>query len=619
MIDRLIPACKDYLWGGTRLKEEYGKQCDTAVLAETWELSCHPDGPSRLECAGISLPEYLAAHPECAGPAAARFSEFPLLVKLIDAERDLSIQVHPDDAYAQEHEHQNGKTEMWYVVDCAPGASLCYGFRQTLSRAEFEQAIRENALTDRLRRVEVHPGDVFFVKAGTVHAIGAGCLIAEIQQSSNVTYRVSDYGRLGADGKPRPLHIRQALEVSTLAPAPSDLDFGGHLGKCRAFTVDRRRCAGSLSLPADGNSFHGLLFLEGSAQVSCPGRTLEAKKGQCLFVDAGTACRLSGNCALLDIYVEPPVCRIGIDLGGTAIKAGVVDRENRIIAQVQRPTLARRPWREIAEDMTLAAREAVSAAGLTMEDIASVGVGSPGIVNAAAGTVVYANNLPGWEQVPLAETLQTMLHLPVRISNDANCAALGEALAGAARGASSALLLTLGTGVGGGVVYNGRIFDTGPGSVEIGHTSLCAGGALCTCGRRGCLEAYCSATALIRFSAEAAKAHPDSLLNTLCGGDLSKMDGRIPFEAAKQGDAAAQAVVNAYLTHLGEGVTNLVNLFRPEVVLLSGGICGQGETLTAPVERFLRQNAFGRERLPLPPVRIAALGNAAGLVGAANL
>ena len=233
---KLKPACKDYLWGGDRLRTDFGVESDLHPLAEAWVLSCHPDGPSTIvngPYAGKTLAEYIEAEGKgVLGSDCAPFAMFPVLTKLIDAKGDLSIQVHPSDEYALEHEHQYGKTEMWYIVDCEPGAYLYYGFDHEISGEEFARRIQDNTLTEVLNAAPVHKGDVFFIPSGTLHAICHGIVIAEIQQNSNVTYRVYDYGRVGADGKPRALHIQQALAVTKCTP-PEKLDFGGHLGQCK--------------------------------------------------------------------------------------------------------------------------------------------------------------------------------------------------------------------------------------------------------------------------------------------------------------------------------------------------------------------------------------------------
>lgn len=312
--------------------------------------------------------------------------------------------------------------------------------------------------------------------------------------------------------------------------------------------------------------------------------------------------------------------RIGIDLGGTNIKAAIVDTENHILAKSSCTTGAQRSWQAVASDMIALARTLMDQNGLSSSDCVGVGVGCPGTIDAAAGRVVYSNNLKDWQDVPLAEFISEALGLPVKISNDANCAALGECAAGAAKGCQSAVLLTLGTGVGGGVVWDGKVFEGGPGGIELGHTLLRRGGELCTCGRKGCIEAYCSATALIRDAVRAAQAHPESRLNELCGGDpASNINGKIPFDAAQAGDEAARQVVTDYIEYLGEAVTDMVNIFRPQMVLLSGGVCAQGDVLTIPLTEYVQQKAFAGTLLKTPPVHIAALGSDAGLIGAACL
>ena len=286
---KLTPACKDYLWGGDKLREDFGIESDCRPLAEAWVLSCHPDGPSIVATgplAGKTLPEYINKEgPACLGTDCEKFSDFPILGKLIDAKGDLSIQVHPSNEYALEHEHQYGKTEMWYILDCEPGAFLYYGFDHEISREEFERRIQDNTLTEVLNAAPVHKGDCFFIPAGTLHAICQGIVIAEIQQNSNVTYRVYDYGRVGADGKPRALHIPQALAVTELKP-PKAQDFGGHLAQCDYFTVDvyDNDFAGT----AGPESFVSLLVVDGEGTVTCGGETMAVKKGDSLFIPANS-------------------------------------------------------------------------------------------------------------------------------------------------------------------------------------------------------------------------------------------------------------------------------------------------------------------------------------------
>ena len=295
---KLTPACKDYLWGGEKLRQDYGIQSQLHPLAEAWVLSCHPDGPSVVATgplAGKTLPEYIQEKgPGCLGADCEKFTDFPILAKFIDAKGDLSIQVHPSNEYALAHEHQFGKTEMWYVLDCEPGATLYYGFQHQISREEFQQRIQDNTLTEVLNAVPVEKGDLFFIPAGTLHAIRKGIVVAEIQQNSNVTYRIYDYGRVGADGKPRQLHIQQALEVTQRTPPQPDPDFHGHLAQCPYFTVDVMD--GRFTLDCGPESFVSVLVLEGTGALWEGDESMSLRKGESLFIPAGAGqCRLEGD------------------------------------------------------------------------------------------------------------------------------------------------------------------------------------------------------------------------------------------------------------------------------------------------------------------------------------
>lgn len=312
---KLKAACKDYIWGGTRLRTEYNQQSDAQKVAESWMLSSHPDGPSTIvngEYEGMLLPEYLAkAGREVFGTDCNKFPDFPVLIKLIDAKDRLSIQVHPDDDYARAHGGEFGKTEMWYIVDCEPGASLYYGFDHPISKDEFRQRIENNTLEEVLNKVLVHPGDVFFIESRTLHAIGAGILIAEIQQSSNLTYRIYDYGRIGKDGKPRELHIPQALDVTRLAQPTRPTHAQGAretsagysrilLSSCDIFTVYEMKIH-EAALNADKKSFHSFVCLDGDAILAEDGKPmLSFQKGDSIFVPAGFGeYTVKGDCRVL--------------------------------------------------------------------------------------------------------------------------------------------------------------------------------------------------------------------------------------------------------------------------------------------------------------------------------
>ena len=307
----LQPACKSAVWGRNRLRA-YGKQSDAANIAETWELSCHPNGPSSVEggeYGGRTLPEAIEAMgPACLGTATGKF---PVLVKLLDAASDLSIQVHPTDAYAREHEHELGKNEMWVILHAEPGAKLLCGFRGRPSGEEIRRRIEDCTLPEVLGELYVRPGDVVVIPAGMVHAIGGGITLAEIQQSSDATYRLYDYGRLGLDGKPRALHVGKALDVLQVAPPPAVLNPGPDetgtalLCDCPFFRVERWT-KGREFRPQGG--FAGLLTVEGELLVRGEGYEQALAAGRTMFIPADApALTLSGSFTALAVFAKKAV------------------------------------------------------------------------------------------------------------------------------------------------------------------------------------------------------------------------------------------------------------------------------------------------------------------------
>lgn len=316
----LKPAGKDYLWGGTRLNDEFAKGIDLNPLAETWECSTHPDGPSTVASgtfAGQTLAEVLEAHPEFLGSRHPD-GKFPLLIKFIDAKKDLSVQVHPDDDYARTHENgQNGKSEMWYVLDAQKGAKLVYGLRHDCTEQELRQAIADGTLMNHLQQVPIQKDDLFFIQAGTIHAIGAGALVAEIQENSNLTYRLYDYDRVGKDGKKRQLHIDKALQVANLHSSAEPRQplrvlkyrqgvASELLTRCKYFEVyrmlvnsERRQ---QVHYRADEVSFRVLLCVDGCGTIRFDGGEITFYKGDCIFVPADSAVlTIHGQAQFLDV------------------------------------------------------------------------------------------------------------------------------------------------------------------------------------------------------------------------------------------------------------------------------------------------------------------------------
>ena len=611
---KLRPSCKDYLWGGHRLVEEYGKEYEGEILAETWELSCHPDGPSTIvngAYAGKTLEEYIEeAGKEVLGKNCRRFRDFPILIKFIDAKQNLSIQVHPDNRYALKNEGQYGKTEMWYVMDAGKDAFLYYGFKKEISKEEFARRIQEDTLLEVLNAVPVQKGDVLFIESGTIHAIGEDILIAEIQQNSNVTYRVYDYGRVGKDGKKRDLHIEKALAVTNRVPLIKSKSSYPHVADCDYFTVDKLNLDGQMMRRMEGyvseESFVSILILDGEGTVSC-GDEVTYKKGDSLFLPAGSGTYvIEGSCDALITTIREKAApvRIGIDIGGTDTKIGLVDVHQKLIDAVCIPTEAEKPVKEVIQKVGERALELLEKNGIPMDQCVGAGIGVPGTVDRKAGVVRYSNNIR-WEEVRLADEIGKYLPIPVEIANNADCAALGEAVAGAGKECSDVVMLTLGTGVGGGIILDGEIYEgRGMGGSELGHMVIVENGEPCTCGRRGCLEAYVSITALKREAYRTAG---------------KEMDQEEIFALAEQGDPGMKKVVEAYIRRLGLGIVNIVNIFRPQLVLLGGDIPKQGESLLSPLRRIVEEECFGRDKGDVPEIEEAILGREAGMIGAAGL
>lgn len=306
----------------------------------------------------------------------------------------------------------------------------------------------------------------------------------------------------------------------------------------------------------------------------------------------------------------------GIDLGGTNIAAGIVDRDYRILATATAPTPKGVDGKTLAAAIAKVAREAAAKLGITIDDVAGVGMGSPGYIDPERGVNHFSGNL-GLTEDPMAQNLSDCLGgKPVRLGNDANVAAYAEYVAGAARGSRRSVMVTLGTGIGVGVIIDGS--DHGM-AAEGGHMVIYYHGRHCTCGHDGCFEAYASATALITQTREAMQRHRESRLWQLCGGDLEKVNGKTPFDGRDAGDPTAIAVVEQYLEFLAYGISNLINIFEPDSVIIGGGISAQGEKLLAPLRELVHEMVYHPLFAERCKLAIAELGNSAGIIGAAGL
>ncbi len=309
---------------------------------------------------------------------------------------------------------------------------------------------------------------------------------------------------------------------------------------------------------------------------------------------------------------------IGIDIGGMSIKGGLIDENGVVYAKKSVVTQAEAHYSVIVKDIADLCFALMAEKGLTKDDIQGVGMGIPGTINSKTGVITYANNI-NFEKVPIEKEFRKYIDVPTFIGNDANVAALGEQRFGAGKGYNDVIVVTLGTGVGSGIICDGKLLEGKMGAGgEAGHIGIKIGGEMCSCGKRGCWEAYASASALIRQTKRAIEKHPDSLMVKFAEEE-GKVSGKTAFQAAREDDAAGKAVVNAYIRYVAEGIISLVNLFRPDVVLIGGGISNEGDYLMERIQRRVNRYSYGGHRNPRVLVRKAELKNDAGLLGAAAL
>ncbi len=309
---------------------------------------------------------------------------------------------------------------------------------------------------------------------------------------------------------------------------------------------------------------------------------------------------------------------IGIDLGGTNIKAGVVSEDFEIVAKATCKTNLPRPAEEICADMAKVALEAVEQAGLTLDDIEAVGIGTPGTANSAEGVIEYSNNL-GFRDFHVTELMKTFIDKPCYVENDANAAAYGEFVAGAAKGAANAVCITLGTGVGSGIIIDGKIYSgSNFAGGEIGHTVIDPNGPVCTCGRKGCFEVFSSATGLIRMTKEAMDEDPTSVMHKMAE-EAGKVSARTAFNAMRAGDKAGKDTVDKYIFYLACGIANVINTFQPDILCIGGGVCNEGDPLLLPLKEQVAKEIYTKTSAKNTEIVIAKLGNDAGIIGAAFL
>ena len=413
-VTKLYPVFKDYVWGGSKLKESYGKQTDQTPCAESWELSFHPDGLTKLED-GKTLAETVTK--KDLGTNAQNFSFFPTLIKLIDAKQDLSVQVHPSDDYALTHENSYGKTEMWYIVEADEGAGIYLGFSRDVTAEEYRQAIAEERLTDLLNFYEVKAGECYFIPAGTIHAIGRGCLICEIQQNSNLTYRVYDYGRRDQHGNLRSLHVDQALKVTNLhrhIPTQTQADL---LGCSKYFHVRKVTVRGAHASATDGKSFHALTCVRGEGKID----RNTVKAGDSFFIPADHGeYTLTGNMEL--ILTEIRQYHVRIKPGDTFITGSVIDDTGCILAQEKISAELEQSADHVAQTVARLCQTLLNQLALTASDVEGIEMEIP---NTDSGEQTICTNDLMRICFEIGSAVEQLTGLPVKLPNDAGADTVG--------------------------------------------------------------------------------------------------------------------------------------------------------------------------------------------------
>ncbi|MFA6308819.1 MAG: ROK family protein [Clostridia bacterium] len=310
---------------------------------------------------------------------------------------------------------------------------------------------------------------------------------------------------------------------------------------------------------------------------------------------------------------------IGIDLGGTNIRAGIVSEEGIILAKDDIATRRERSYQEIIKDMATLTLKLINTEGISINDVKSIGIGTPGTSDNVKGVLGYSNNF-NFHDVPMREEMQKHINLPVYLENDANCAALAENIAGAAKGSKDSISITLGTGVGSGIIIDGKIYNGfNKAAAEMGHTVIAVDGIQCSCGRKGCWEMYSSATALISQTKDMAEKYPSSKINEIISGNTENIVGKTPFIAAKQGDKAALEIVENYIGYLAEGIVNVINAFQPEILTIGGGISNEGDYLLTPLKGLVSRRVYSRGDIKQTIIKISEMGDDTGIIGAAMI
>lgn len=609
------PVFKERIWGGRKL-EDYGYNLPEGRVGECWLISAHPHGVSEVNGGvfqGKTLPQLWQEYPRLFGDP--REGKFPLLIKLLDATRDLSVQVHPDDSYARKHEQETyGKTECWYILECGKEAELILG-HTAATKEELESMIQTGQWTELLQRIPIQPGDFFFIPSGTVHALCRDTVVLEIQQSSDATYRLYDYDRTDQNGRKRVLHLKKGLDVIQVPHIRSieerkvfkeGRNLVETLTENNQFSLQKIQLQGELSMSPHRTYALGYL-LKGSARMITDGGIHPLKQGDSFLIPHDL-----GNYSLAgygELFITEPApdkgynmrkkAKAAVDLGGTNLRAAAVLPDGTIGKMLTTQTFAHLGPDDVIHHMIHLLQLLQSE-----WDFESVGIASPGPLDARRGLILNPPNLPGWKAIPLKERVESALNLPVYIENDANAAALGEALFGAGKGKESVFYMTVSTGIGGGFVYDGKIIRGAHScAAEIGNMVIDPHGPEHPMLNRGALEVMASGSAL----------------NRRIQKELNHLDSAAAlFRSAADGNSSAKQIVDQFLQSLSIGIANIVHVVDPDLLIIGGGVLQSKEWFWEPLLQKVQEYLYPqlRDKVEIKP---AALGGNSGLIGAAHL
>ncbi|MEH6942839.1 type I phosphomannose isomerase catalytic subunit [Bacillus sp. JJ722] len=600
---KLKPHMQERIWGGTRLNQ-YGFECtNTKPIGEAWTVSAHPVGQSTVtegDFAGLSVGDLWEKHPEVFGVDTSE--TFPLLIKWIDAADDLSVQVHPNDSEAQEREGVPfGKTECWYIVDCEERAEIIFG-HTAKTKEELELLVNKGAWNDLLLKVPVKKGDFFFVPAGTVHALTKGVVVLEIQQSSDTTYRFYDYDRKDVSGNKRPLHIEDSLAVTKVPHVEiqdgkwEQVDAGAirkTLTSNAYFGVEEVTLNGSWQYKTNQYAFISMV----SGEVAINGVT--TKMPETVLLAANHNYEIMGNGVF--VLAVPPNnqkqrVQVGIDLGGTNIRVAAIKEDGKIARQWKMKTNVELGPDAILKEIIKLCQQAQSSF-----DVQSVGIAAPGPLDSTSGLILSPPNLPGWNQVPVVEILESALGLPVTLENDANAAAFGEAILGAGKEQESVFYMTVSTGIGGGFVYKNQLIRGAQDCAgEIGNMIIDSKGPSHTILNQGSLETLASGSAL------------NSTIDLTKFEDLSEL-----FRKSKS-DQEAKNIIMKFIDHLSTGLANVIHMLNPDVIILGGGVMSSADFFLEDVIKKTNKKVYDQLK-GKTSIKFAELHGDAGVLGAALL